>query len=185
MPTAIRISLEEFIDRPDREDNRREELIEGEVILSPGAKVWHAGIVSRLRDALAPLSGKGYILLNDFACILGSISMPIPDLAVVTEQRFKVAEASADWLQGSPELVVEVSSPSNGKLHRKADIYLEHGAEQVWIIYPKTRTVTVVTPDGSSEARMGETLEFHGVPVQVSEMSSNGMWRLQGAALPS
>jgi Uma2 family endonuclease len=173
MSTAVHhhITLEEFMARPDREDDQREELIEGELILSPSAKVPQAAIVRRLRLGLAALEERqSYAIVNDISCILGDTSMPTPDLAVVELQRWDEAEAAGGWLKGSPELVIEVSSPSNRRLHRKAEIYIEHGAEQVWIVYPKTKTVTVVTPENSSEARIGESLEFHGVRVAVESI---------------
>jgi Uma2 family endonuclease len=172
MSTAVHpITLEEFIARPDREDDRREELIEGELIVSPGARTDHSEIVELLREQLsAGLNQKGYVLRYDFSCVLGSHSMPGPDLVAVTRARWDQAVKAKDWLTGSPELVIEVSSPSNRKLLNKAGLYLDHGAEQVWIVYPKTRTVTVVTADATTEARIGETLEFHGVQVQVTSI---------------
>jgi Uma2 family endonuclease len=74
------------------------------------------------------------------------------------------------FLEGAPELVVEVASPSNRKLNRKAVLYLEHGSEQVWLIYRQTETVTVMTPEATTEARMGEMLEFCGVQVPVASI---------------
>jgi Uma2 family endonuclease len=170
MSMAVHTTLDEFLARPDREDDQREELIEGEVIVSPGPKVKHSEIVDILREQLSRLKQKGYLLRNDFSCILGGRSMPVPDLAAIELSRWKKAIDDDNWLIGSPELVIEVSSPSNRKLHRKADIYLEHGAEQVWIVYPRSKTVTVVKPEGSTEARMGETLDFHGVGVTVDSI---------------
>jgi Uma2 family endonuclease len=172
MSTAVHhhITLEEFMARPDRQDDQREELLEGEVIVSPGAKPSHASIVGRLRAQLALLENKGYELANDFSCILGGRSMPVPDLAVVKQDRWDKAVAADEWLDGSPELVIEVSSPSNRKLQHKADIYLQHGAEQVWIVYSKTKTVTVVTTEATTEVCIGETLEFHGVQVPVASI---------------
>jgi len=172
MSTAVHISLEEFLVRPDREDNQREELLEGELLVSPSAKLSHAMIVTRLRIGLTPLEHKGFMLVNDSACIVGQ-SMPIPDLAAIAQSRIQPTVDKDGWLEGSPELVIEVSSSSNLRLHRKADIYLDYGAEQVWIVYPKTKTVTVVTAEGSIEARLGEELEFHGVQVPVTSIFPN------------
>ena len=176
MSTALNIplSLEEFMLRPDREDGQKEELIEGELIVSPAAKLWRAAIVDRLRDNLAPLKQLGYIVGNDFSCILGNLSMPAPDLAAVSVERWNYAEDNDGWLEGAPELAVEVASPSNRKLQRKAVLYLEHGAEQVWLIYRKTQTVTVMTSEGTTEARMGETLEFRSVRVPVASFMKRG-----------
>jgi Uma2 family endonuclease len=172
MGTAVQtVTLDEFLTRPEREDGQREELIEGEVIVSPGAKVWHAAIVRRLRLGLSPLEQeRGYVVASDFACILGEKSMPAPDLAAVQLDRWNMAEKSEGWLDGSPELVIEVASPSNRRLYRKPEGYLEYGAEQVWIVFPKTQTLTVVTAEGIAEARLGECVEFHGVRVPVDSI---------------
>ena len=96
--------------------------------------------------------------------------MPIPDLAAVGRERWQTTVERDQWLIGSPELVIEVSSPSNRKLHRKADVYLENGAEQVWIVYPITRAVTLITLSGTAEARMGEAVEFRGVRILVESL---------------
>ena len=170
MSTAVLLTLEEFLARPEREDSQREELIEGELILSPGAKVSHAEIVERLRERLQPLKEQGFAVSNDFACVLPSSSVPNPDLAAVRRERWDEAVRTDDWLLEAPELVVEVSSPSNRKLHHKAALYIEHGAEQVWVVYPRRRTVSIFTVDGTAEARIGEALEFHGVSVPVAEI---------------
>ncbi len=66
---------------------------------------------------------------------------------------------------------MEVASPNQTrKLLKKAALYLEFGAEQVWIAYPHKRVVQVLTGDGNREAREGETVEFHGVVIPVSEI---------------
>ena len=53
------ISLEAFIARPDRDDDECEELIEGELIVSPGAKPSHASIVGRLRAPTGAAANSG------------------------------------------------------------------------------------------------------------------------------
>jgi Uma2 family endonuclease len=170
MSTAVLLTLGEFIARPERDDWQKEELIEGELIVSPGAKVSHADIVRRVAKCLRPIETQGFVVSNDFSCILKPRSMPIPDLAVVGRKRWDEAAQADAWLGDSPELVIEVSSPSNRKLQVKAALYLEHGAEQVWIVYPKRRSVTVCTLDGASEARNDETLEFRGVRIAVADI---------------
>ncbi len=173
MSTAVlpgEMSLEEFLTRPEREDGYREELIEGELVLSPDPKADHAYIVEKLREALRPLLAKGYFITNNSSCVLPPRSMPSPDLLVVLRERMLQAVQEQNWIQGSPELVVEVNSRSNRRQNQKADLYLQHGAEQVWTVYPKRRTVLVSTTEEVYEARAGETVEFHGATVHVSEL---------------
>ena len=61
------------------------------------------------------------------------------------------AVEAKDWVHGSPELVIEVNSRSNRRLNQKPDLYLKHGAEQVWTVYPKRQTMLVATPDDLRE----------------------------------
>lgn len=168
MTTATHsVTVEEFLARPDREDGQREELIEGEIVLSPEPKPLHAQIVGRLRDALAPLKQQGFVIEGPFGCQLPD-SLPGPDLGVMRAERWQEAVRNDAYPEGSPDLVIEVQSPSNRQLGRRASLYLEQGAEAVWIVYPKRRTIVVYDQDGVREARQNEQLDFHGVTVEVS-----------------
>jgi hypothetical protein len=71
---------------------------------------------------------------------------------------------------GSPEVVIEVASPGNRNLHRKAALYLQYGAEQVWIIDRKTQTIVVATEQDTREVGVSEYVEFHGVRVAAGEL---------------
>ncbi len=108
------LSVEEYLELPPREDDQRDELIEGEILLSPSAKPLHAKIVRRLRKLLEPLESRSYELATDFGCILGEYSLSGPDLAAIGRQRWNSLEQD-EYLQGSPELVIEVFSPANRK----------------------------------------------------------------------
>jgi hypothetical protein len=57
-----------------------------------------------------------------------------------------------DNMQGSPELVIEVLSPSNTKreMQEKATLYLATGAQEFWIVDAKRENVTVVRREGSA-----------------------------------
>ena len=57
-------------------------------------------------------------------------------------------EVHNDYLIGSPELAVEVLSPSNRKsrIERKITLYFAEGAEEVWVIDPSKRTMMVYRP---------------------------------------
>jgi predicted N-acetyltransferase YhbS len=83
MSTAVLLTLEEFIARPERDDSQKEELIEGELIVSPDAKVSHAYIVDQLREGLRPLRKQGFVVTNDFGCILNprsGVSLTVADI---------------------------------------------------------------------------------------------------------
>jgi Uma2 family endonuclease len=80
------------------------------------------------------------------------------DIAAVSEERHR---AQAKWLNGSPELVIKVNSPSNSKaeLNDKAMTTLNGaGAVEFWIVDAKSHSVTVYARNGVSVYREGETL---------------------------
>jgi Uma2 family endonuclease len=123
---------------------------------------------------LQPLENRGFIVRGEVACRVTPKSLPNTDVAVVRRDRWDAVD-SDDFIQEAPALAIEVVSPGNRnpKLLTKVDLYSQHGAEQVWMIYPKTRTVQVLTQDGGNwEAREGESVSFHALDLQVSDLFS-------------
>lgn len=171
MATVTLLSVEEYLQLPPRDDGPSDELIDGEIVLSPSAKPLHAKIVRGLIKLLEPLEMRGYQLAADFGCILGGYSLPGPDLAAINNERWNNLEDD-EYLRGSPELVMEVFSPGNrkGLMAQKAALYLQYGARAVWIVYPKRQTVVVHDADGEAEVRCGENLEFSGVTIPVARI---------------
>jgi Uma2 family endonuclease len=159
-------TIDEYLALPPRPKGQRDELIEGKLVLSPEPELSHARVNALILRALLPLEEQGFVLLGPTGFKLPPDSLPGPDLAVVAAERF--AANSSDYLSGAPELAIEVRSPSNRQLGCKALLYLQHGAEAVWIVNPRRRTVTVYSPgDETDERRESETLEFHGVQIAV------------------
>lgn len=71
------------------------------------------------------------------------------DIGVASRERRR-ASRSFGWLVGSPEIVVEIISPSNSvdELADREQTCFAGGAEQFWVVYPKSRHVRVSFPDG-------------------------------------
>ena len=113
-------------------------------------------------------------MATDLGCILGEHSLTGPDLAAVARKRWQDLRAD-EYSTGSPELVVEVFSPANrkGLMARKAALYLEYGAQSVWIVYPARRTLVVHDSSGEAEFRMGELVEFSGIAIFVDRIFAN------------
>ena len=164
------VTVEEFLLRPLRTDGFQEELIEGEIYLSPNTKPIHSDIAARLFRRLLPLEQKGFTVLGQVACRLSDVSLPNTDVCVFRKEIWETAVATNEYPRQSPALVIEVHSPTNRKLQRKAALYLEGDAEQVWIVYPKEQKVLVLDQEGTREARTGESIEFSGLVISVSEI---------------
>lgn len=166
------LTVDEFLQRPERMDGMQEELIDGEIIVSPNAKKRHMDVSANVFQLLLPLQNSGFTVIGEMACRLSPHSLPNTDAAVVQRERW-AAVPDDDFPREAPALAVEVHSPSNtkNKLLRKVELYLEHGAEQCWVIYPKQHKVVLYFPDGTSEERrLGDELSFHDCMFQVSDV---------------
>src|SRR5205085_8380086 len=85
---------------------------------------------------------------------------PVPEFEYIEADVMLIARERWDRiprkgnLQGTPELVVEVLSPSNtrAEIARKKKLCLENGAREFWVVDIDDRTVEVSTPDGRTVA---------------------------------
>ncbi len=125
----------------------RDELIKGEIVLSPQPKPLPADIarnVERILDA-ALVGTKFLVRQNVNFKMREENSMLSPDVFVLERSRWENARDSGEYPEGAPVIAVEIVSPANRK-HRilqKVDLYLRNGSVQVWVIYPKRRRFEV------------------------------------------
>jgi Uma2 family endonuclease len=90
-----------------------------------------------------------------------------PDISFITKERLEEIGEPTGFSPGSPDLVIEVLSPSDrpSMVKQKTSLWLAHGAKQVWIVNPKKSTVTVyrspsdsITFSGSDELEADDIL---------------------------
>ncbi len=153
----------------DSDDDTRYELIEGDLIEMAPTGIWHGRLVTRLgryldsfveaNDLGIVTSDTGYYQPSDRHNLLG------PDLAFVVKERIKQPK-SQEMAPLMPDLAVEIKSPSNtmAELHRKASIYLKHGAQLVWIVMPDAQSVEV--------CRLGENDEIQSEIISIDSSLS-------------
>jgi Uma2 family endonuclease len=69
----------------------------------------------------------------------------IPDVSFVDDSRVPRDGPYPDFLQGAPDLAIEVKSSNATELHviRKVEQYLANGARVVWVVRPDERTLTI------------------------------------------
>ena len=168
------VTLAEYL-KMEYPDGVKDELIKGEVVISPAAKPNHQIIAKRLMELLDKIvdSAKFEVTFDNSIVVepTDPASMPRPDVFVMGRARFRAAAAEDRYPEGSPELAVEIVSPSNSKkkLAEKTELYLANGSLEVWIVHIKARTVTVWKKGGKSiEYREGEMLPL---PARLSKRS--------------
>jgi Uma2 family endonuclease len=100
-----------------------------------------------------------------------------PDVAVARADRRPTGKGTEGWLDGAPDLVVEVvgDTQTASGLARKGLEYLAAGAQIVWVLDPEPETVMVLTPPNHLRILgAGDTLDggdlLPGFSCPVSEL---------------
>lgn len=156
------LSLEEFEQLED--DGMPRELDEGELITMSPTKRKHGRIQNAVSFVLnqflerSPI-GEVYVSETGFLLSRGPATLRAPDVAFVRAERSD-QESPEGYLEGAPDLAVEVVSPSETARHitRKVVQYLRHGGHTVWVVYPEAEEVHVFEASGGHRVLQAEQL---------------------------
>ena len=71
-----------------------------------------------------------------------------PDVGIVRVEREPRGKGADGWLEGAPDVVVEVAgdTQSHSELARKAIQYMSAGAKMVWVLDPDAERIVVYVP---------------------------------------
>jgi Uma2 family endonuclease len=146
------LSLEEFMALPD--DGQRHELNQGELVVMPPPGSEHNIIIDNIKMIFSDyLRGKrlGRALVEAGYALLHSPELTVRQLDLSFLSRDRVQKVQG-YCEGAPELAVEVVSPSDpaADLDLKVKQYLAAGSHEVWVVYPKTRSVQIYFRDGQT-----------------------------------
>ncbi|MCU0698309.1 MAG: Uma2 family endonuclease [Myxococcaceae bacterium] len=145
----------------------------------------HAALVLRLGSKLeqwASQHPQWVVGVGDPGTKLGPDTLRGPDVGMLRRERFPTGTGVDGWLDGSPELVIEVKGDSQTfeALTRKVFEYLSAGALQVWVVNPGTETVVTFSANGSTRLfSLGDVIDagaldglgsFPGLTVPVAEL---------------
>ena len=83
-----------------------------------------------------------------------------PDVAIVRSDRRPRGRGVEGWLDGAPDVVVEVvgDAQSTGDLAKKALEYMAAGARRVWVLDPESERVIVYSPPNALRVLSGADL---------------------------
>ena len=148
MVTAVRLTYQDYANTPDDE---RWELIEGELIMSPGPNLPHLKNQSELGyyiKSFVKLNDLGEVFYSDADIVLSDTDVLKPDLSFVSKERAHILTYAN--IQGAPDLVVEILSPSTARRDWgvKRELYAKHGVKEYWVADPANKTVWVMLLNG-------------------------------------
>jgi len=144
------MTVEDVLAMPDNGD--RLELIDGELLRIAPTGFGHGRFVLRLGGILERYvdeQGLGYVSAGDSGFVVrrSPDTLLAPDVAFVRVGR--LPEDDSGFQEMSPDLVVEVISPSDrfSDVAVKVEKYLAAGVHLIWIVEPKHQRVLVYEPD--------------------------------------
>ena len=149
--TTRLMTFEEFENLPDS-GAMRQELHHGELIEVPPPKHGHKLVEQRLLRLLDVAGRSSGEIVTEVGFRPGpGNEYWTADVVFVPRDRWDAIPRDG-YMEGAPELVVEVLSPSNtvAEMRDKRKICLENGCREFWVVDPKQREVEVSTPDGHS-----------------------------------
>ena len=179
LPNPQTVTYEEWLRMPEVSD-ATEEVVDGEIRISPPYMWKHAVTVQQVGDALeAHLDAREVIVLTaSFGLVIrkAPLTSRVPDVAVF--QMSTMLERDG-YVHSAPQLVVEVLSPGNTRRERERKLadYASLGVPEMWVVSPEARTVEVLYLESgflrSAQALTQGVLEprhFPGVQIQIAEI---------------
>lgn len=125
------------------QEERREELIGGKVVMMAPASAEHVYTAGSIYNIFKNyLKGKNCIPFSDGLLVhLTDENKFVPDMMVVCDR----SKIKSDGVHGAPDLVVEVLSPSTAKddRTRKKEVYEACGVPEYWLVGPTDKSIEV------------------------------------------
>lgn len=180
MTTATRLmTAEEFLMMPD--DGRRYELVRGELVELPQPGMVHGFLsmqVGSVLNSFVMEHGLGIVITPaGFVLEIGPDTVRAPDVAFISFDRLPDGDLPTGFLNTTPNIVVEVMSPSDrpGAVNAKIQLWLDTGAELVWVLHPPTKTVRICRPNAEDITLTAEDIldaepVLSGFSVQVADL---------------
>lgn len=145
---------EDLASLPD--DGTRYEIIDGELFELSGPRSAHAVAIMALIELLLPLVRglRGTLLTAALDVFFAGADPVQPDLvAFFPGGRARLVDRG---VEGPPDLLIEVLSPSN-RAHdtvRKRALYARGGVREYWIVDPDAATIEIIGADGTTVQRL-------------------------------
>lgn len=146
------LTIEDLETMPD--DAMHRELVEGELIELPPPELLHVLVARRIYELL-----RAFTLAHSLGEVFSEMGWLVradgrtwiqPDVSFFRAGRIDL-QTPAKFAEGTPDLAVEVVSPSERPKHikRKREFLLSCGTQEVWTVYARRRIIEIHYADGS------------------------------------
>jgi Uma2 family endonuclease len=139
----IKFTYEDYCLMPE---DRRYELMGGEFFMVPSPSVIHQRVAANLEAILRQFVMEkdcGEVLDAPLDVVLSSQDVVQPDIMFISRERSHIVTDIN--IQGAPDLVVEILSPSTAERDRtiKKKLYARHGVRELWLVNAGAQVVEV------------------------------------------
>ena len=129
------------------DDDRRYELIEGELYMTPSPNFQHQIISMNISHPLRKFvkeNDLGVVLYAPFDVVLSETDVVQPDIIFISKERMNLI--TENNLRGAPDLAIEILSKFTRERDNlvKKKLYMEHGVKEFWIVDNDKKTVEIM-----------------------------------------
>lgn len=130
------------------DDEKRYEVMKGELIMVPAPFTIHQKILDNLGFFINKYvrdKKLGKILYAPTDVVFAEDVVVQPDILFVSNERRDIIKEAA--IIGSPDLVIEIVSPSSASYDtiEKREVYEKYGVKEYWLVFPQEKAVEVLT----------------------------------------
>lgn len=149
--TSTKLTYEDYLEIPN--DGRRYEIIDGELYVNPAPARKHQIVVGNIYGFLWQFMRRhhtGRVYVAPLDVILSDSDVVQPDVLWIIGEHSQVETDRG--VEGAPDLVIEVLSPSTAKLDEKIKRtrYEFFGVPEYWIVDPDRERIRVFRQHGRS-----------------------------------
>ena len=180
--SRVKLTYDDFLLFPD--DGQRHELIDGEHYVTPSPNMKHQRVSGNFHFLIRGWLEQhpvGEIFYAPFDVVFTRFDVVEPDLLYMSHARARDVLTSAN-VQGVPELVIEIGSPSTRKRDEtiKRRLYERDGVSEYWIVDPDLDVIRIYAREGDGfgrarelAAEAGDTLStplFEGLGLRLDDV---------------
>src|SRR5688572_20204160 len=153
--SRVKLTYDDFLLFPD--DGLRHELIDGEHYVTASPNLKHQRVSGNLHFLIRAWLEQhpvGVVFYAPFDVVFTRFDVVEPDLLYMSHARAKEALTAAN-VQGVPELVIEIGSPSTRKRDEtiKKGLYERAGVSEYWVVDPDIDVIRIYRRNADGFAR--------------------------------
>ena len=140
----IKFTYEDYLHFPE---DKRYEIIDGEVHMVPSPVPYHQMVLGNLYLRLCEFvdkKGIGEVYLAPLDVVLSEIDVVQPDIMFISKERLNIITEKN--IQGAPDLIVEIISPTSEYRDRviKRKLYSKYEVKEYWLVDLEKKEIEVM-----------------------------------------